>query len=319
METSQLAGLKPTLATVRALVDLLVAEQGRRFKLIHEIGTAITDKAERKSWFGWHGDDWAAFLAESDHSQRIKSALSSITRGGRTRTGSQTKPHETRTFTALSAEDLEACTLSFDAWEAGVRSLEIDFTPWVTSIRLHSSEFDDDRLGPYLTVEAVEAALLSSTEPWQQPLQSFEPPPFRVFMGHGGDPQWRDLRDALRDHHGFDVEAFERVTRVGQTISEIVRGMIFSSTVGVLVLTRSDKQDDGTWHGRQNVIHELGFVQGALGWDRAVIVVEEGVVLPSNLDGTQQVRFREGHIREAEGEVAAHLRQMRERPVGVCL
>jgi predicted nucleotide-binding protein len=316
LESSQLPGLRPTRSAVQSIVDLVATSAGARIKRAADLLATADTKAERMWWSGYD-KRWKTFKNTLDHSDVVDSVLSSITRSGRTRTNDRSEGHDPGNFDVLSEADVEAATVTVSSYEAGISWITVEFTPWSTSISIEYGH-PDERLGGTLSLLKVEEVLQANAEVWQQSLQSLEPPPFRVFMGHGGDAQWRDLRDALRDHHGFDVEAFERVTRVGQTISEIVRSMIFSSTVGVLVLTRSDKQDDGTWHGRQNVIHELGFVQGALGWDRAVIVVEEGVVLPSNLDGTQQVRFTEGRIREAEGEVAAHLRQMRERPVGIC-
>lgn len=134
---------------------------------------------------------------------------------------------------------------------------------------------------------------------------------FKVFLGHGGDDQWRVLRDALRDGHGFEVEAYEAQVRTGQVIRDVVEGMIATSHAAVLVLTRVDEMKDGSWRGRQNVVHEIGYAQARLGWDRVVVVVEEGVEIPSNLDGTMQVRYRRGQISSIEGQVAAALRHIR--------
>jgi predicted nucleotide-binding protein len=144
------------------------------------------------------------------------------------------------------------------------------------------------------------------------------PPPFRVFIGHGGDGQWRDLKDSLRDQHHFDVDAFEAMTRTSQVISQIVQGMAEGSTAAVLVFTKADEMKDGTWRARQNVVHEAGYFQGRLGWERTILVVEEGVVLPSNFDGTQHIGFPSGVISAAEGRVAAALQAIRNRPFGIC-
>ncbi|WP_181437793.1 TIR domain-containing protein [Curtobacterium sp. MCLR17_044] len=316
MESSQLAGLRPTAETVQAVVNVLARHAGERIKQGSILLSQAKTKADRLWWDGYDAK-WERFRSSTDHSYLVDTGLASITRSGRTRTGGSTSAHERRVFDVLAEADVESVTVEFSAWESDVQSLKVEFTPWATSIALEPS-FSDDRLPSSLSIEEIEEALQTSAEPWQQPLQPIEPLPFRVFLGHGGDAQWKDLRDSLRDHHGFDVEAFERSPRVGQTISEVVRGMIAASSAGVLVFTRSDEMADGSWHGRQNVVHELGFVQGALGWGSAIIVLEEGVVLPSNLDGTQQVRFSQGHIREAEGAVAAALRLMRERPLGIC-
>lgn len=136
--------------------------------------------------------------------------------------------------------------------------------------------------------------------------------PFRVFVGHGGDDQWRILRDELRDYHGFEVVAFERKPRAGFTISEVLDRMASESTVAVLVFTATDEMADGTFHGRQNVVHELGYFQGKLGWPNAIAVVEAGTEMFSNLDGTQEIRFPKGMIRAAMGELVSTLADRRD-------
>jgi len=87
--------------------------------------------------------------------------------------------------------------------------------------------------------------------------------------------------------------------------------MARNSTVAILVLTAADQMVDGRYRGRQNVVHEIGFFQGTLGWENAIVVVEEGVELFTNLDGTQQVRYPAGNISAAVGDVVATLRARR--------
>lgn len=132
---------------------------------------------------------------------------------------------------------------------------------------------------------------------------------FRVFIGHGGaDLQWRVLRDQLRDHHGFEVTAFEGLPRAGHTIRGILEGMADDSAVAVLVMSKADEMADGGVRARQNVVHEIGYFQGRLGWSNAIVVAEDGVEIFSNLDGTQQVRYRAGDISSAVGELVGALR-----------
>ncbi|MDR6614045.1 TIR domain-containing protein [Leifsonia sp. 1010] len=156
---------------------------------------------------------------------------------------------------------------------------------------------------------ASEKRLADDIEPvLREHLEPPPPPPaFRVIMGHGNDQQWRVLRDELRDHHGFDVSAFEGQPRAGQTINTVLEDMATQATVALIVLTKADEMADGRWRARQNVVHEVGFFQGRLGWTNAIAIVEEGVDLFSNLDGTQQIRFPAGNISAATGNVAATL------------
>jgi predicted nucleotide-binding protein len=135
------------------------------------------------------------------------------------------------------------------------------------------------------------------------------PPKPRVFIGHGRSPQWRDLKDHLHDLHGYDVEAYESGARAGHAIRDILASMTRISTFAVLVMTAEDEMGDETWRARQNVVHETGLFQGRLGFDRAIVLLEEGVEAYTNLQGIHQIRFAKGNIKETFGEVLATLRR----------
>ena len=60
---------------------------------------------------------------------------------------------------------------------------------------------------------------------------------------------------------------------------------------------------------RQNVVHEAGLLQGRLGFNRAIALVEDGIEAFSNIDGVQQIRFERGNIRSTFGDVLATLKR----------
>ena len=139
--------------------------------------------------------------------------------------------------------------------------------------------------------------------------ESTAPEPLKVFIGHGRDPQWRDLKDHLQDQHGIPVDSFESGARAGHVVRDILSELLVESTFAVLVMTGEDATEDGGLRARQNVVHEAGLFQGRLGFPKAIIVVEEGVEVFSNLDGIQQIYFPKGRIRESFGDVVATIRR----------
>ena len=140
------------------------------------------------------------------------------------------------------------------------------------------------------------------------------PAPIKVFIGHGHDPQWRDLKDHLHDLHGFEVVAYEVGPRAGLSVKEILEKMLSTSSFALLVLTGEDIHSDGEPHARENVIHELGLFQARLGFPRAIALLEEGVKEFSNILGVNQIRFANGHIRETFGDVIATIRREFQSP-----
>jgi len=126
-----------------------------------------------------------------------------------------------------------------------------------------------------------------------------------VFIGHGRDPQWRDLKDHLQDQHKIKVTAYEIGPRAGLSVKEVLEKMLRESSFALLVLTGEDLHNDGELHARENVVHELGLFQGQLGFTRAIALLEDGVKEFSNILGLNQLRFPKGKIRHIFGDVIA--------------
>lgn len=74
-------------------------------------------------------------------------------------------------------------------------------------------------------------------------------------------------------------------------------------------MTGEDATSQGNIRARQNVVHEAGLFQGKLGFERAIVLLEEGVEEFSNIHGIVQIRFSKGKIRETFGDVLATLRR----------
>lgn len=179
------------------------------------------------------------------------------------------------------------------------RSLNVSFEEGGTSVEVEAL----NRELIQATFEIFERALSESLLPEAPPAKPI------VFIGHGRSGVWRDLKDHLQDKHGYQVEAYEAGARAGHAIRDILGEMLGTSSFAVLVLMGEDETAAGDLRARQNVIHEAGLFQGRLGFARAILLVEEGIELFSNIEGIHQIRFANGHIAETFGEVLATLRR----------
>ena len=130
-----------------------------------------------------------------------------------------------------------------------------------------------------------------------------------VFIGHGGNPCWTQLKDHLQDMHGIKVIAYETGARAGHLMRDILEEMITDSSFALLVFTGEDVQENELVRARQNVVHEAGLFQGRLGFPRAIILLEEGVEGFSNIDGVQHIKFSRNNIKEVFGDVVATIRR----------
>jgi predicted nucleotide-binding protein len=118
----------------------------------------------------------------------------------------------------------------------------------------------------------------------------------RVFIGHGGSPQWRELKEYIQDKLGVPVDEFNRVPVAGLTTGARLSEMLNNAAMAFLVMTAEDETPDGKYAARQNVVHEVGLFQGKLGFEKAIVMLEEGCEEFSNIHGLNQVRFPAGNI-----------------------
>jgi Predicted nucleotide-binding protein containing TIR-like domain len=130
-----------------------------------------------------------------------------------------------------------------------------------------------------------------------------------IFIGHGQNIQWKELKDHLHEKHGFKIVAYETGARAGHTIRDILDSLLDESSFAILVLTGEDETTNGNIRARQNVIHETGLFQGRLGFDRAIVLLEGDTEEFSNIAGIQQIRYSKGKIIETFGEVLATIRR----------
>ena len=77
----------------------------------------------------------------------------------------------------------------------------------------------------------------------------------------------------------------------------------------VKVVNGEDAPPDTHLYPRLNVVHEAGLFQGRLGFERAIVLLEEGCEEFSNIEGVTHIPFPKGTIRAAYEEI----RQVLER------
>lgn len=125
----------------------------------------------------------------------------------------------------------------------------------------------------------------------------------RVFIGHGRSHVWRELKDFLEDDLGLLVDEFNGIPTAGVSITSRLSVMLDSAAIAFLVMTGEDEQPDGAFRARENVVHEAGLFQGRLGFERAIILLEEGCEEFSNIVGLGQIRFPRNNISAAFEEI----------------
>ncbi|HYK01957.1 MAG TPA: TIR domain-containing protein [Thermoanaerobaculia bacterium] len=137
-----------------------------------------------------------------------------------------------------------------------------------------------------------------------------------VFIGHGRDPQWKDVGEFIEARLGLKVEEFNRHPAAGLTTKERLEEMLAKATFAFLIMTAEDEHADASLHARENVIHEIGLFQNRLGFRRAIVVVEDGCREFSNISGVTQLRFPKGYIKATFEEIRQVLEREGMLPTG---
>ncbi|ENI0015779.1 nucleotide-binding protein [Salmonella enterica] len=131
----------------------------------------------------------------------------------------------------------------------------------------------------------------------------------KIFIGHGRSPLWRELKDFIHEKLHLPYEEFNRTATAGLAISARLSQMLDASCFAFLVMTAEDENADGNKQARMNVIHEVGLFQGRLGFEKAIVLLEDGCEPFSNIDGIGQIRFPAGNIQS----VFQNIREVLER------
>jgi predicted nucleotide-binding protein len=133
----------------------------------------------------------------------------------------------------------------------------------------------------------------------------------KIFIGHGRSDVWHDLRDFITNALDLPYDEFNAVSAAGMPTVRRLSQMLDDASFAFLVLTGEDELADHTMQARMNVVHEAGLFQGRLGFERAIILLEEGREEFSNIEGLVQIRFPAKNISTKFDEIRQVLQRER--------
>lgn len=131
-----------------------------------------------------------------------------------------------------------------------------------------------------------------------------------AFISHGSSLLYLRLKDFVSDRLLLEPSFFEKDVHLTEGNFDIFESYANRSDVAFVLLTQDDKTATGDLRPRQNVIHELGFLQGRLGREKVIVLRQDGVEELSNLAGVQEVRFPANNIDAAYEQIRRYLEKM---------
>ncbi len=131
-----------------------------------------------------------------------------------------------------------------------------------------------------------------------------------VFIGHGRSKIWARLQIYLKDDLNLKTLTFEDESRTGETIINILDDFLNKASFAILIMTAEDDTADGKMRARQNVIHEAGLFQGRLGFDKVLILKQDGIEEFSNIAGLQYIPFSKDNIEQSFYELQRKFKKL---------
>ncbi len=118
----------------------------------------------------------------------------------------------------------------------------------------------------------------------------------KIFIGHGHSLIWKDLKDFIKDTLNLEFEEFNRIPVAGISTKDRLEEMLNNCSFAFLIMTGEDELEDKTLRARENVVHEIGLFQGRLGFNKAIVLIEDGCDKFSNIDGLGRIDFPKNKI-----------------------
>lgn len=134
--------------------------------------------------------------------------------------------------------------------------------------------------------------------------------PMGIFISHGTNPEWFAVQRFIEQRFEAPVYSFESASLGGREISEVLGKYLERCSLSVCVLTAEDFTEDGKKFARQNVIHEVGLFQGQHGFDRVVLLVEEGCDFVPEAAASRAIGYPRNRITHALYRLAEVIRSL---------
>ncbi|MGJ1334204.1 TIR domain-containing protein [Sphingobacterium siyangense] len=132
----------------------------------------------------------------------------------------------------------------------------------------------------------------------------------KIFIGHGRSKLWARLQIFLKEDLSLQTLVFEDESRTSESIINILDEFLNNSSFAILVMTAEDETADKKARARQNVIHEAGLFQGRLGFDKVIILKQDGLEEFTNIAGLQYIPFTGDNIEQAFYELQRKFKKL---------
>ena len=133
--------------------------------------------------------------------------------------------------------------------------------------------------------------------------------PNRIFITHGRSSDWHELQAHVEKVLKLETLELAQEPSLGFTVLQKLDEASNRCGYAVIVMTGDDEIGEEV-RARENVLHEIGFFQGKYGLRNVILLHEDGVNIPSNIQGLVYIGFPKGMIRATFGKLQNELQAL---------
>ena len=130
----------------------------------------------------------------------------------------------------------------------------------------------------------------------------------QVFISHGRANDWQEVQSYIERDVGLPTLELAQQPNLGRTVLQKLEQESQSCTSAVIVMTGDDLDADGNARARENVLHEIGFLQAKFGLSAVCLLHEEETSIPSNIHGLVYIPFPKGYVTATFGALMRELK-----------
>lgn len=132
----------------------------------------------------------------------------------------------------------------------------------------------------------------------------------RVFISHGRASDWMQVQQYIEKDIGIPTLELALEPNLGRTVLQKLEEESEKCSSAVIVATGDDIDAEGNLRARENVMHEIGYLQAKYGLSSVCLLHQEGTSIPSNIQGLVYVPFPEGCVNATFGALARELKAL---------
>lgn len=130
----------------------------------------------------------------------------------------------------------------------------------------------------------------------------------RVFISHGRSTEWNKIQNYLEKDLDIPTLELAQQPNIGRTVLQKLEEESSKCSIAVIVMTGEDLTDNGETRARENVMHEIGYFQGKYGLQNVVLLHEQDVNIPSNIQGLVYIGFPKDSSEAALGALTREMK-----------